>query len=175
MENASKALIMAAEILIGIMIISIGVYIFNEMGKYSADTTAQLEAAQLAQYNNQFLKYYGSEEDDDGNVVPIKCTIHEVIGIANLAQKTNTQNGFEGEQTPTDTSAYIQIDVKTDSGNFTHLENIEESELINILKNNSLIYTSDNKDTEKIYFKVSEIGIAEKYGVVNYMKFIPYN
>ena len=38
MENASKALIMAAEILVGVMIISIGVYLFNTLGQYSADT-----------------------------------------------------------------------------------------------------------------------------------------
>ena len=39
MENASKALIMAAEVLIGVMIISIGVYLFNVFGQYSADNT----------------------------------------------------------------------------------------------------------------------------------------
>ena len=56
MENASKALIMAAEILIGVMIISIGVYLFSTMGEYSADTTAQMQEAQINQFNNQFLK-----------------------------------------------------------------------------------------------------------------------
>ena len=57
MENASKALIMAAEILIGVMIISIGVYLFNTLGQYSAETTAEMEETQQAQFNNQFLKY----------------------------------------------------------------------------------------------------------------------
>ena len=43
MENASKALIMAAEILIGIMILSITVYLFNVFGRYSADRYAEIE------------------------------------------------------------------------------------------------------------------------------------
>ena len=58
MENASKALIMATEILIGIMIISIGVYLFNTVGKYSADTTAKMEETQIAQFNEQFLNFF---------------------------------------------------------------------------------------------------------------------
>ena len=82
MENASKALIMAAEVLIGVMIISIGVYLFNEMGSYSAETADQIEEAQLAQYNNQFLKYYGTEPDEAGNLETIRCSIHDVVGLA---------------------------------------------------------------------------------------------
>lgn len=183
MENASKALIMAAEILIGVMIISIGVYIFNEMGTYSAETTAQMEEAQLAQYNNQFLKYYGNErEDDTGKTVPIKCTIHEIIGVANLAKKINAQNRFEGVQTPSDTSDYIQIELspKYDSGVqskvLKNLETASDSDLISIVKTNDIqTSTVSPYDPETVYFKVETVGIGEVNRTVNYMKFVPYN
>ena len=173
MENASKALIMAAEILIGVMIISIGVYIFNEMGTYSAETTAQMEEAQLAQYNNQFLKYYGNErEDGTGKTVPIKCTIHEIIGVANL----------EGVQTPSDTSDYIQIELspKYDSGVqskvLKNLETASDSDLISIVKTNDIqTSTVSPYDPETVYFKVETVGIGEVNRTVNYMKFVPYN
>ena len=62
MENASKALIMAAEILIGVIIISIGVFLFSSLGKYSADITADLEETQIAKFNEQFLKFYGIQQ-----------------------------------------------------------------------------------------------------------------
>ena len=43
MENASKALIMAAEILIGVMIISVGVYLFNMFANYSSERYKKIE------------------------------------------------------------------------------------------------------------------------------------
>ena len=57
MENASKALIMAAEILVGVLIISIAVYLIMTMGEYSANTTSRMEDAQITQFNQQFLQY----------------------------------------------------------------------------------------------------------------------
>ena len=95
MENASKALIMAAEILIGVMIISAGVYLFNTFGRYSADATKKIEQAQIDTFNDQFLKYYGSvtkyDETKQKDVVePVKCTIHDIVNLANLAKKNNT-------------------------------------------------------------------------------------
>lgn len=182
MENASKALIMAAEVLIGVMIISIGVYLFNEMGSYSAETADQIEEAQLAQYNNQFLKYYGTETDDDGNIVPIKCSIHDIVGLANLAQKLNLANGFEGEQEPSDSTDYIQIYLKPVNGSTVqHMETADAATLTNIIKTNDIntFVTSpvpgvSTTRAESIYFKVTDVGIGELTGTVNYMRFEPY-
>lgn len=183
MENASKALIMAAEILIGVMIISVGVYIFNEMGKYSADTTAEMEETQIAQFNNQFLKYYGtSGEDENGKPETIKCTIHNIVGLANLARKTNIQNGFVDEngepvqEEPSDNSFYIRIDVKIGTKNYNHLECKSQSELIEIIKNNDIEHISPDENSEDKtrtkYFKALEPGIGEYTKRVNIMKFV---
>ena len=70
MENASKALIMAAEILVGVMIISIGVYLFNTLGQYSADTAQDMEQAQIDSFNEQFLKYYGMSAAEGEELSP---------------------------------------------------------------------------------------------------------
>ena len=100
MENASKALIMAAEILIGVMVISIGVYLFSTMGQYSANTAQGIEDAQIAQFNTQFLQFYGeigTGEEGQEVIEPIRCTIHDIVGLANLAKKENEQNGFTAQ------------------------------------------------------------------------------
>ena len=69
MENASKALIMGAEILLGVMIISIGVYLFSVLSKYSAETTAEIEGTQLQQFNAQFTRFYGTVSvNKDGKI-----------------------------------------------------------------------------------------------------------
>ena len=43
MENASKALIMAASVLLGLMIISVGVALFNTFSEFSRDTLDKVE------------------------------------------------------------------------------------------------------------------------------------
>ena len=64
MENASKALIIAGAILLSILIIALGIYVFN-MAK-GATNTDQLDAVQKQAFNNQFTQYKGNQ---NGNVV----------------------------------------------------------------------------------------------------------
>ena len=182
MENASKALIMAAEILIGVMIISIAVYLFNVLGQYGADTTAEIQESQLQQFNNQFLKYYGntSTKKADGKVVvePIKCTMQEIVGLANLARKINESNGFTVTEQYSDNSYYIQIDLQIGTKPYKNIEAKEQSELINLLKDEGnygvLIEEDDlgDKVAKTKYFRALEPGISGVTKRVNYMKFI---
>lgn len=81
MENASKALIMSAGILIGVIILSIAVYLFTAFGSTSKEIQEQVDARVIAEFNNNFLKYQGSE----------KCTIHDIVNLAKFAQKTNEE------------------------------------------------------------------------------------
>ena len=171
MENASKALIMAAEILIGILIISVGVYLFNTVGSYSAETTAEMEETQIAQFNSQFLKYYGTSGNE-----AIKCTIHDIVGLANLAKQTNEANGFTEIEPISDNSYYIQIDLKVGSRTIKNLEALSQDELINLIKENDITYTTDeNGETvvgPKYFICDEEPGIGASTGRVNYMKFV---
>lgn len=60
MENASKALIIAGAIMVSIMIVSLGVYIFNNFGgaaKENADT--RLNEQEVGAFNSRILPYLG--------------------------------------------------------------------------------------------------------------------
>ena len=57
MENASKALIIAGAILLSILIIAFGIYVFN-MAK-SATNTNSLDELQIQAFNDQFKNYEG--------------------------------------------------------------------------------------------------------------------
>lgn len=174
MENASKALIMAAEILLGVMIISIAVFLFNTMANYSDETTAEIEAAQIEQFNQQFLKYYGTSTLNESNSEPIKCTIHDIVGLANLAKKINTSNGFEGIQEPSEGSEYIKIDLKIGAKVYEHLENYEQDELVKIIKENDLV-ENESGELETKYFACKEEPIISNITKkVNYMKFVEF-
>ena len=61
MENASKALLMAGGVLLGILILSLGVYLFTSFGGTSSRIHDNIEENQIAQFNSQFTKYVGNE------------------------------------------------------------------------------------------------------------------
>lgn len=60
MENASKALIIAGAILLAILIIGLGMFIYNQ----AADTLdgAQLDGQKVDSYNREFLQYEGTKQ-----------------------------------------------------------------------------------------------------------------
>ena len=65
MENASKALIMAAGVLLGLMILGALVLLFNNLSTYQ-QTNQQIELeSQIVEFNNQFITY--DRKDVRGN------------------------------------------------------------------------------------------------------------
>lgn len=65
MENASKALVMAAGILLGLMILGALVLLFNNLSTYQ-QTNQQIELeSQIVEFNNQFITY--DRKDVRGN------------------------------------------------------------------------------------------------------------
>ena len=79
MENASKALLMAGGVLIGLMILSLAIYLFVSFGADSRKIQAQIDANKLTQFNAQFTIY------DNRNDI----TIYDIITVANIAKENN--------------------------------------------------------------------------------------
>ena len=98
MENASKALLMAAGVLTGILIISLGVYLFANFGGTSSQIHANIEQNQIEQFNSQFTTYVGKDN----------VTIHDVISMANLATQNNQNYEFT-KQDSTGNNNYIAV------------------------------------------------------------------
>lgn len=86
MENASKALLMAASVLIGVLVLSLAVYLFVSFGQTSAELHKQQDEQRLEQFNTQFSSYEGKE---DG------ITIYDIVTIANLATENNIYYDLE--------------------------------------------------------------------------------
>ncbi len=79
MENASKALIIAGAILLAILLISLGIMIFNQ----AQDTVSGsgMTEAEITAFNNKFLKYEGKIKGTN-----VKSLIQEV-------RATNSDSG----------------------------------------------------------------------------------
>ena len=169
MENASKALIMAASVLVGVMILSIVVYLFYTYGQYSAETYKKMEDAQIAQFNSQFLKYYGSTGLDQDE--PIQCTIHDIISLANLAKQNNISNDVDNvkEYEQKENTYYIAIDI----GNKTNIQNYSNAAQIDLIKNNSTVIEPNGIAVTK-YYKCIQADVSNSTKRVYYMKFEEY-
>lgn len=79
MENASKALIMAGGVLIGIMVLTLWVYLFMSFGAQSEEMYGKIEEQQKVEYNAQYTIYDGRDD----------ITIYDIISVANLAYENN--------------------------------------------------------------------------------------
>ena len=60
MENASKALIIAGAILLAILIISLGILIYNQASGVVTDNS--MDEVSIQTFNNKFLQYAGDQK-----------------------------------------------------------------------------------------------------------------
>ena len=79
MENASRALVMAAGVFIAIAIISVALYAYSNAKGYASSNEALLSASQIQGFN----RFYTAYGNSDGTFKEIKCI--EAINILNRA------------------------------------------------------------------------------------------
>lgn len=113
MENASKALIMAASTILGIMIITFLVFVFGIFSNYNSKNTSEIEEKKSSKFNSEFFKYYENGKDE------IKLTPHDIISIANFVKENNLKYDLKE---PKENSYYVTIDVYTKSEKIYNFE-----------------------------------------------------
>ena len=88
MENTSKALIMAGETLIAILVIGLFVTINTLFGRFSKNINKQLEASNISVKNAVFMGYEGR----------VNILVTELASIINYAKKLNDDNGLKNPE-----------------------------------------------------------------------------
>ena len=101
MENASKALLMAGGILIGILILALMVTLFVSSRNMSISYENEKKTEQIHQFNVNFTKYLGQD-----------LTIHQVVTICNFANINDV----------TVSGGKTSLDIKTDVDSYTTSE-----------------------------------------------------
>ena len=107
MENASKALLMAAGVLMGVVILSLAAYLFVTFISSADDVKSEIANNQLNKFNSQFLAY---EQRED-------LTVYDILTAVNLAENNNKYYQLE----PGDTN-YITVKVDNSVVNSTDIE-----------------------------------------------------
>ncbi len=141
MENASKALIMAAGVLIGIMILSLAVYLFATFGATSAEMHGQIEQDRINQFNAQFTSYESRQD----------ITIYDIITLVNLAKDNNESYSLTEAS---DSNYYITVNAALQNGNENNLEKKDTQYLQELIK--------EETRTENLANYVDENGVSYK-------------
>lgn len=152
MENASKALIMAASVILGIMIITFSVLVFGIFKDYNAKNTSQIEEKEDSKFNSEFFKYYENGKD------VLKVNPHDIVSIANFAKENNLKYSLNE---PKENSYYVTIDVLTKNEKIYNFEKKSQDEYTSFIEQNKIFKCSEirvNKITKRVeYVKYEEI------------------
>lgn len=121
MENASKALLIGAAMLIAILTIGIATRLFKSAYNVSKTYDNQAQSTESREFNSKFTRFYGAPKEDGSTQQ--QATIHDIITLANFVHNYNTQIQID----PTDTSDPIHVSIQLEGVNpskkIDHLEN----------------------------------------------------
>ena len=91
MENAVKALIMAAGVLIGIMVLSIGTSLYSSLSEFVETSQENRISLEVQKFNDKFIKYINCDDFGD---IEFTLTIQDIIPAANAAYDNNERNDY---------------------------------------------------------------------------------
>ncbi|MBR3254790.1 MAG: hypothetical protein IKF97_00970 [Clostridia bacterium] len=123
MENASKALLMAAGVLIGIVLLTMFVYLFLSYSETNQSLQTQIELGQIQSFNNKYLAYDRLEN----------LTAYDINTVVNMA---NDNNDYYGVTEKTDTNYYIAV----------YVDGVETTKLQITPKDLDVSYMDDSSD-----------------------------
>lgn len=107
MENASKALLMAAGVLIGVMILTTMIVLFTTFGDLGREYNQKLETQSIMEFNNQFTKYVRTAQDmNKGKGLKAQ----EVLSLAKLVKEWNDSGTNEQITMTVNGNDYTTID-----------------------------------------------------------------
>ena len=106
MENAVKALLIAAAVLIAILIISLGLVVYNKASE-TVEGAGDLSEYQIHQFNEKFTKYQGTNVSGS-DVNALITTIHN----------HNLMNESDSRVTLTDNASGDSVDIGIDPDSY---------------------------------------------------------
>ena len=139
MENASKALLIAAGVLIAILILTLFSYLMRQMGSSTSGIYSKLSQREITEFNQKFLNYEGREN----------LSIQDVITIVNLAIDSN-----KSVKIPSTISVLI------DNVNWVSKSKEDINDLLKSNLDNQYVCSSVTIDTSTLFVK--EVKINQK-------------
>lgn len=111
MENATKALLIAAAVLIAILIISLGIVVYNKASE-AVTGAGDMKEYQIQQFNEKFTKYAG----DNVSGSDVNAMLQTVLNHNNAQPDTSTCVSVSGAATVTSSNAITTLPAKVNAG-----------------------------------------------------------
>ena len=137
MENAAKALTMAAAVLVGMLVLSLGVFLYSNFSSSMGRVQGERQQALNNQFNTQFTKYIGTD-----------VTIYDIITVINLAKDNNQSYGLTQADALDEYSYYITVNL---NGRRQETKSKEELDQLIVNDLNGIANTSDENLSLKKY------------------------
>lgn len=165
MENASKALLMAAAVLIAILVLTLIVYLSANFSAIKADNVERMNQQSLEAFNGKYLTYDGRTD----------LTYYDIVNITTMAQKDNKNEGSNisvkiGKVDITNDDIKEEFknkDYIDDSGKGINAKIMEE-------KNVEDIATGGKKSVKALINYSCEVKISSNSGMVEKVTFKKY-
>lgn len=146
MENASKSLIIVAEILIGVLLLTFLVIMFRAAGGFSKTVDDNIEVKKVSEFNVQFTKYLGRNN----------LTAQDIITIGNAARDYNTSEEAQN-------AGYkIEVILTGVDSKYKKVQNLEDATTYEFIqKYEANVFTCKDKDItyNKTTGKVNKINL----------------
>ena len=149
MENASNALLMAAGVLVGILLITTIVVSFNGASELAKTYDGKIAKDSLQAFNNNFEKFTMSNS-----------RLQDIITLANFVIDFNAKNEFEEND-----SNYIHLSLMVSNGREEKLDKKTSKQLVEYMKAKGNNFKMNEDNTEEL------VGEYQEYIV----KLIEYN
>ncbi len=174
MDNTSNALIMAGEILIAILVLSLMAYVFIQFGNFSSEMHETMIETQIEEFNNKFNTY----------AYRTNITAQEIATIINFAKQQNDSRELVWkDSSPYYVTVYIDgADVfnsnKYIGNNDDYNNNLKLEEILKkFIKENNTFYFSCNATLEKKNNKIdtelydNDIQYSQETAMINKIEF----
>ena len=125
MENASKALIIAGAILLAILIIGLGVFIYNQASNTVSDTG--MDQVAIRQFNGQFEPYINKTLDSTAakaliDTVNSTRESNNSVKLTGITNKNSIKTGHKYETEVTYSNGVISSILLTDTNGSTQID-----------------------------------------------------
>ena len=106
MENAVKALYIAAGVLIVVMVLSLAAVLYASLQNYVEESNTQVKYNDINSFNSKYLNYINYSN----GVKQSDLTIQDVVTVANMAYENNQANEIDSNQwNASSNSLYVQV------------------------------------------------------------------
>lgn len=132
MENATKALLITAGVLIGVLILSLGTYLYYSLSSYLDENQSQIERNELNKFIVKFSKYVNYS----GNDKQFDLSIHDVVTAANIAYENNRYYNLDSSNADNPNTLYVEVKVQLDGGKTNLEEELKNKSVEDIINKN---------------------------------------